>query len=341
MPALTRLLTLLHVSDLHVGDIDPSSGDALISKAFGKLVSNSTWFDGLLGHHSRGLEHLEKFWGELRRTDAEAKLVVSGDVTRCGGTVELDNAESFLSAKLSLPVGQIGLGVATWRDHTIPGNHDHWPGNARIFGGPNPAVVPRLIVPNPTVQVLKSGGKTVQLININTDAGVRPNGFQRIFGIGEFRRELANVKVILSGMPEFDVRVLLMHHSWHKKGLLRISRGSRAALAQFLDQENIHIVLTGHVHDPAVVRFAPPGTKWTVTECRCGTTTQMDKMAYDAKTLFGHFPRRPDWPSNSLLVHRLFADSAGKLFWRVNTYVRLRSGFTDMGKKGMKDIPIP
>jgi hypothetical protein len=54
-------LTLVQISDLHIGELDPATGNAQISSLVRKAMVNSSWFDGVLGHHSRGLEHLAKF----------------------------------------------------------------------------------------------------------------------------------------------------------------------------------------------------------------------------------------------------------------------------------------
>jgi hypothetical protein len=49
-----------------------------------------------------------------------------------------------------------------------------------------------------------------------------------------------------------------MHHSWDKRnGLLSIDQGSRAALAQFLVNNGIQLVLSGHMHYPLIKAFVP------------------------------------------------------------------------------------
>jgi hypothetical protein len=145
--------------------------------------------------------------------------------------------------------------------------------------------------------------------------------------------------MLLSQRPQYAASVLVMHHSWHRKGVLRISKASRGALAQFLEEEDIRIVLSGHVHTPHVKSFRPRPNGPVVHECRCGTTTQIDKMAYGAKTLFGGFPLRPKWPANSLLVHRLARENAA-LTWQVETLVRTRKGFSSLGSKGAATISL-
>ncbi len=330
MPEKTRLLTLVHISDLHIAELDPATGDAAISERTRKLISNLTWFDGLLGHHSIALQQLERFWREIVGSDPNTQLIVSGDITRCGSAQELSNASQFLSASLAMPWGTAGLGVRQWLDLTIPGNHDHWSGKPHVFGGPEPSVARSLLNGRfPWIQQVTLGGHRVQFIGIDTDTEVSPRSRSRLLAIGKFQSQLAEAKTELLKHPDYSVRVLVMHHSWHKKdGVLRIAKASRGALAQFLDEEDVRIVLSGHVHRPAVKGFQPVAAGHTVYECRCGTTTQIDKMSYDAKSLLGAFPARPDWPSNSLLVHRLFELPGGRLQWEVETFVRARRKFT-------------
>ena len=84
-----------------------------------------------------------------------------------------------------------------------------------------------------------------------------PRSRSRLLAIGKFQSQLAAAKTLLLKHPDYHVRVLVLHHSWHKKKLLRIAKASRGALAQFLDEENVRLVLTGHVHTAAVKAFQP------------------------------------------------------------------------------------
>jgi predicted phosphodiesterase len=345
MPEPIPRVTLMQISDLHVGEIDPSTGDAAVSPLVRNLIANTTWFDGVLGHHARGLQHLHKFWKKIRtEEDPNAQVVVSGDVTSCGGSNEFDNANAFLGSKLSMPFGPIGLSFPNWQKHAIPGNHDHWPGKPIILGGPNASVASAFLSGYPNVQtILRGSGRPIHLISINTDSDVDPRGRYRLFAIGSFQTQLVAAKTQLSQLEGNGIRVLVLHHSWHKKkGVLRISRASRGALDQFLDQENISIIMTGHVHTPLIRCFTvgaiPHSSKLRVWECRCGTTTQVDKISYAAKSIFGRFPLRK-WPSNSLLVHRI-TEHPDSTEWNVETYVRSRSGFDTVGPKGRKTIRI-
>jgi hypothetical protein len=70
------LATLLHISDLHIGILDPNTGDATISQAAQFGLDNFPIFDGLPGHHAAGLRALAEFVEELR-TRAERLLATA------------------------------------------------------------------------------------------------------------------------------------------------------------------------------------------------------------------------------------------------------------------------
>jgi hypothetical protein len=198
----------------------------------------------------------------------------------------------------------------------------------------------------PRIHTFQRGsGKPIHLIAINTDSDVHPSNIYRLFAIGHFQSQLVAAKALLSKLGD-GIRVLLLHHSWHKRGVfLKISRASRGALNQFLDDERISILLSGHVHTHLIdkipvgvpSRGEPQRYAW---ECRCGTTTQIDKMSYGARSLLGQFPQRK-WPANSLLVHRITQNPLGGVEWDVQAYVRDRTGFNPFPTGGHRVIDIP
>jgi 3',5'-cyclic AMP phosphodiesterase CpdA len=343
-PTNRLLLTILQISDLHIGAIDPATGDALISTAAAQLFANFTWFDGVLGHHARALQDLKKFRSDLVDAGEDPLVIVSGDITRVGDGVEFDTANDFLSSQIDLnpPHGNyVGLHCSKWLDTAIPGNHDHWPGRPVVRGGPHPTFA-TYFPPNKLPYVWSrtlANGRVLQLIGVNTDADVNPNGHnKRLRAVGSFQSQLARAAPILGAKKSEDIRVLLMHHSWHKRGpLLSIDRGTRGALNQFFPTHGIQIVLTGHTHKPLHRRFVI--TAGDILECRCGTTTQHDQIPYLWRTLFGTFPRRW-WSENTLLVHRLY-DEGGSTRWYVETFVRTKAkGFDTIGVSGKDDILV-
>lgn len=344
-PEQKRLLTILQISDLHIGAIDPTTGDARTSAAAAQLFANFTWFDGVLGHNNRALDDLHAFYRKLVNDGEDPLVVVTGDITRVGDGVEFDTANDFLSSQIDLspPNGRyVGLQFSKWLDTAIPGNHDHWPGWPIVRGGPHLTFwkyFPSGKLPYVWSRTLKNG-RVLKLIGINTDADVDPSGkgFKRDRAVGSFQTQLAAVAPKLGAPTNAEIRVLLMHHSWHKRGpILSIDRGTRGALAPFFQTHGIKLVLTGHTHQPLLRRFTISGDM--LLECRCGTTTQHDQIPYLWRTLFGRFPRRW-WPANTLLVHRLY-DEGGSTQWYVETFVRTRKkGFDTAGVPGKDNILV-
>jgi hypothetical protein len=268
-------------------------------------------------------------------------LLVSGDITRWAADDEFETAKKFLGSKLDLnpPSGNyVGLGHPYWRSTAIPGNHDQWSGYPTVFGGP--AIGRLRMFPRkdlPYIQSRSFSNREVQLIGIDTDADVSAYGLKRLLARGSFQKQLATLGPRLGAKRPDQIRVLVMHHSWHERGLrLAIDRGTRAALAQFLEAHGIQIVLTGHTHGPLVQPFAVGSPPHLVLECRCGTTTQHDQVPVKWRTLLGGFPSRSKWPPNALLVHELI-DVDGKFYWKVETFRRSKkSGFVSIGQVGQR-----
>jgi hypothetical protein len=340
--ATRRLLTLVHVSDVHIGDIDPVTGDAKISAIAAKVFAQISWFDGVLGHHGRALQDLEEFCWRVGE-DGPFHLLVSGDITRCGAQSEFDTAEAFLSSEIDLTPpheNHCGLGQPNWRELAIPGNHDHWSGTAWPLGKPTAGLAQwfsRGSVPYAR-NVLLANGRTLQICGINTDADVSPVGVKRFLASGSFQNQLAALAPMLAAKPSDLIRILVMHHSWHKTGLiLSIDASSRAALEKFLESHQFQLVLTGHTHDALLQAFQVGAA--TVLECRCGTTAQHDQVPYAWISFPGGFPVR-SWPQNSLMVHRI-DEEMGRTVWSTEIFARTQDrGFQSIGYSGKKSIPI-
>jgi hypothetical protein len=174
MPTTHRLRTMVQISDLHLGSIEPVTGDALGSRPAAQRLAPFSWWDGVLGHHGRTLQDLEAFDSGLVNDGEDPLLMVSGDVTRYGDGVELATANDFLASQPNLhpPQGNyIGLRDPPWSHVAIPGHHDHWPGPPVIFGGPPPAsraYGPPLHLPY--IRDLRfAHGRLWQLVGIHTD----------------------------------------------------------------------------------------------------------------------------------------------------------------------------
>lgn len=74
---MNSLATFMHISDLHFGNLDPSSLNA----------ANPWWMnfpimDGFLGHSERAIFRLAHRFAELRKSE-QARLIITGDLT-CG-----------------------------------------------------------------------------------------------------------------------------------------------------------------------------------------------------------------------------------------------------------------
>jgi hypothetical protein len=130
------LATLLHISDLHIGSIDPTTGDAAISPAVQLGLDNFPLFDGLLGHRARALHDLAEFVEGLRTSDEQFQILVTGDLSRNGDAHELALARRYFESEIDLspPNGRY-VGLYTGGNTlTIPGNHDHWAGRSLPIG---------------------------------------------------------------------------------------------------------------------------------------------------------------------------------------------------------------
>jgi hypothetical protein len=187
-----------------------------------------------------------------------------------------------------------------------------------------------------------ANGRQLQILGIDTDADVHPRRLKRFRAVGSFQTQLAPAAALLGMRGPKQIRVLLMHHSWDRQGLiLAIDHGSRAALGQFLITHGIQILMTGHTHDALVQPLVPPlRGGHSVLECRCGTTTQVDQVPFAWRNIIGGFPIRR-WPENTLLVHRLF-DQQGQVRWEVETFYRDRAkGFQTVGPRGQHQLVIP
>jgi hypothetical protein len=249
-----RLATFVHVSDLHFGHIDPASFDA---RAPGLWAKHSS-FDGLLGHSYNSLRRLEKFFAQMQGTGTEeARLIVTGDLTTVGHPDQFDMATSFLGGILRYPKGSpIGLRASDWRDRSVPGNHDHWPGHATIWGKPTSGLssaFPTIPYVNDPPLPLPSGHQ-LRFMGIDTDADVSSIGTDRFLARGSFTSQL-NILASKLGIPTSnEIRVLCLHHSQALRSTaLEINAPSRDSLHDFIVDQDIAVLLCGHVHTPPLV----------------------------------------------------------------------------------------
>jgi 3',5'-cyclic AMP phosphodiesterase CpdA len=332
---MVRLLTLVHISDLHIGALENPGLDAITKAAWERYP----FLDGLLGHDGNALIRTEAFFHELA-SEEDAKLVITGDLTSMGRDVEFANAEKFLTSGLTWGDAlALGLNQSNWKERAIAGNHDHWPGSGRLpmLGGPGKGLRTTFGAATPISDWSASlpwPGQTqplrVRFLGIHTDADVRPHGINRFLARGSFRSELTKLRGngTLSPGGAHEVRILLMHHSPSWSGMtLGIAKSSRAALEQFLGAEGFTIVLTGHTHRPLVRKlpFQYRGRPVDVWEACCGTTTQRIDPPYEWGAR-ARAARSAGSQLNSLLVHR-FHEEKGKLVWHVQGFGLRRRGW--------------
>jgi 3',5'-cyclic AMP phosphodiesterase CpdA len=344
MPDSSPLATFVHISDLHFGTLiqDPQ-GDLAPDAPVYHFWRLFPWCDGLLGHHYRALGPLSDFVKRLRKTE-NARVIVTGDLTSNGAPDQFDTCVDFLVSQLPFPPNSVyrsvGLFEKGWQERAIPGNHDHWPGTHKIVGKPTSALrsyFPSLPYVSPAVPL--SSGQRVRFVGIDTDADVNPYFTARIRARGSFTSQLGPAAALLGDPAEDEVRILLMHHSrvWPQY-TLGIEDASRAALDVFLADQNIRVVLTGHIHVPALDIFTPRPGAPSVLEARCGTTTVRDLFPYTWTTLAGG-PIKRTLPPNSLLVHRV-SERDGELWWEAEAHTRTALGFRPFGTAWRTELRV-
>lgn len=328
MPKQKLLATLLHISDLHIGSLDPNTGDAAISQAVQFGLDNFPIFDGLLGHHATGLRALAEFVEDLRASDEKFQILVTGDLSRNGDAHELALARRFFESEIDIlpPNGDyVGLHAAG-KVIAIPGNHDHWAGISVPIGATPSNFYHYFIRSMPAIRSLPLGnqGHELSLIELDSDADVRPNSIQRTYARGSFGSQLQLLDAMLEPRKVREVRALLIHHARTWTGFsLAMSHATKHALDNFLQQHEIAVILCGHTHKAAVRRhYAGARECW---ECGAGSTTQFDAVPRKWRVRL----RKPDSVNlepNALMLHRIF-DTDGRLDWVTTTYHRSAMGF--------------
>jgi 3',5'-cyclic AMP phosphodiesterase CpdA len=335
------LATFVHISDLHFGDLDRSTGSASLDADAKKWWSRHRLFQGYLGHHHDALIHMEAFLSWIRNEDGEVHLIVTGDLTTVGKQSEFDLCITYLEDAIRLdpsnPIG-LGLGSAGARTRTIPGNHDHWPGRRTIIGAATSAfgkVFTRL--PIPISRIKLRDDLTVVFCGIDTDADVRTRGTSRILAQGNFITQLKQLEKELGPPGPDEVIVLLLHHSpcYRASGRTRafeVHAASLTALNEIITRRGIAILLSGHIHIPAckIETVSSRGVQWEVMEARCGTTLVRDTVPLEWIKSSGAIPPALALNDNTLLVHRVY-EVDDHVEWRTSWFVRTVNGFENRG----------
>lgn len=340
--------TFLHISDLHVGEIDAATGNAKVPPGAAAVVRNlpGTLVDGLLGHQGRSLLDLMHFYRGLNKAGrTPTEVLVTGDYTRYGAVADFDLAFEYLQDEIDVypNVGRhAGLRLGE-RPPGIPGNHDHWAGNtfpmtaspSLYWNYPGIANLPAILK-----RVRLSDSRDLVLCGVDSDAEIPSNSIRRLRARGSFQQQLSDLEQILGRNVNNELRVLMVHHSWNKRGvLLSMDTRSRRVLERILQDCGIRVVLTGHTHHQGV---APIGNTGAHEMC-CGTTTQIDQVPYSWRNILGRLPSQPgSWPPNTLMLHRVHEDPVlNRWTWETEVFVRNRaSGFQPL-RRGKPYGPLP
>lgn len=307
---------LLHVSDLHIGDVDPLHNDAQFDAQAFAWWQLSSIFDGYLGHTHVALVRLEDLVDKLR-AEGPTDLVVTGDLTTTGAKTQLDTAMLYIRDEVPVRRGTpVGLSEA---DATvIPGNHDHWPGRVchatQFFWcmcGVTGAHVATTFPGLPTTRnVPLIPGCNLVLASINSDAQV--GLVDRVAARGSFVRQCVALAADLGKPAADELRVLLVHHSYIKGGFaLAMDARSKEALEALIETAGIRLILTGHAHTAKIRDVTTPTS---FRELRCGTTTARDHYPKKRRWLMARLRRWRRLPKNTALVHEI-SENGGVIYW--------------------------
>jgi len=298
--------------------------------------------DGFLGHSFKSLTMLDLFFGNLVQSEKaelpkneKVEVIVTGDLTRVGAAWEFDMARLFLEKEVPYRGKYIGFKNPNSLKQAIPGNHDHYPGVASLVGGPTQALGQMFSNTFAPVTVRLGSSHELTILRINTDADVSAWGHLRWRAQGSFVSQINWLRSQLSGPPrKNEIRVLPLHHSVAHRGVfLQIDNQSRAELLDFIVNYGVAVLLSGHIHEPPLVKLATAvdknGNSADYLEARCGTTTQKNLFHvpwYWRNTLANlGIQKRSHW-SNTLLVHRITEDQ-GEIFWESKLFLQGRDYF--------------
>lgn len=314
----TLLASMLHISDLHLGILNPATGDAAMSALEVFALKHLPQADGLLGHRGQALQDLAVLIQSLQEADENFRLVVTGDLTRYGDYDELALARKFLEQEIDLnPPAKNYVGLyASDQLQAIPGNHDHWAGSKLPIGATPSIYYHHFFNDIPGISELPLGGsgQSLRLLHVDSDHGVPANSIQRLLARGSFGDQLERLDSLLDDMAEGGLCALLVHHPVAWPGfILALTGRAGTQLVQFLDKHHIGVVLSGHTHKPDI-RFHTVGGH-VIREFGAGSTAQIDATRYKHKQALGlPATSKPPTQLNSLFIHRLF-DHLGDLVW--------------------------
>lgn len=339
MPKYSEPITVIHISDLH----------------FGQILANNQFpfIGGWAAHDFRVCRDLPLAMEYIRATlleipdEDELRLVASGDLTATGTHQEFVVAHSFLRSRLRLrrtpPGRSTGLALTDEQIAAVPGNHDHWDGK-RL---PRPiaytkAIFPRYFrqTPWPKVWPSRSGGLELEIYGIDSNSGFE-NKRTNFRAKGEFSNgELQILEQLLKDSDQRHtphgvsrVRALVTHHSLTYTGrvpyIMALEDSSRDRLLEIAAQYKIGAILTGHTHGANfhkfTVRLPHPSTATRdVWEMRAATTLQG--------------PSRPN--KQGFWCHLIRASTGGP-FWTAWRFQWDGNAFRNYSTTPDVDFPLP
>ena len=357
-----RLATFLHISDLHFGDMNPNQNNGTYDANAPKFWKYLKVFQGLMGHTTQAMAHLADFFDQL--VDSEnAQLLITGDLTCTGKCTQFALARDFLGHEVTFPGGNsYGLFCPIWKERCIGGNHDQWNGAPPMLRGGiskayhhitmfPPNTFPRM-APDFEVSLSDRRKLRVRFAMVDSDADVATHWMsgRRIRARGKFASQLQSQAIDMGNRGPDEIRALLIHHSPTVPMLnstLRMHAACRDALDQYLFDQEISVVMTGHIHVPKIRVFLArdqrgSGQTRRILEARSGTATQRDEIPPNWRATNAQW-RNWQLEQNVVLVHRLWeiqaAAGAPAVAWEVTAYWRDRGGFVLFG--GVAPIRVP
>jgi 3',5'-cyclic AMP phosphodiesterase CpdA len=338
------LYTIVHLTDLHFGRLDPDTGGAPLDSSTPLWYALNRRFRGYLGHHYAALLHFHSWYGRVAEQSEPGRLalLITGDLTCAGHREEFELAKDYFQrrsnffhsefAETELSLGLEGL------DLGVPGNHDHWPGSRSIFGS-NAAQLASMFpaTPRKLDDVRIDDRVRLALWGVDSSSGVRSFSPDRLLARGRLLREIERLRSQLGPPVREEIRVLLCHHSWTYRnpddrwGTMEMDEASRNALSQLVQQCGFRVLLSGHHHEAFAsdVAVTDGARSWDVAERRGGTGFVFDHVpphwsgaVAAAVTAGGTDPLEP----NVFFVHQI-VDVGDSFSWRTQMYHRYSRGF--------------
>lgn len=255
------ICSLIHISDPHFGKSLVNNGNTWWRKLIARLpVANQ--LTGLYPHDYQtagalavAVRHILK-----ERTNQQIPTVVvhTGDLTAGGKLAEFSVGATFLRRAHSLPNGALAGFSLDQRNELpfdLPGNHDLWSraspkaqsAYSDYYGGSYPLQFdPPINTPRGTVCLYGLDSNRSGLWSHRLANGSIPEA------------QLHKLSALLAAKPDGNlVKVVCLHHPIAMEPshaprilgieVLRLNR--RDAIARFLKDHGVHLVLAGHVHN--------------------------------------------------------------------------------------------